>query len=282
VIPLRTRPEGTPLRAGRQVAARLEFLNGPEGTYLADQLTPHPFHITRPFRIPDDPNGMATLYLQSSSGGLYGDDDLSLSIRVGDGASAQVTTQASTVVHHARGGVSRMCVDIHAADGAFVEYLPDPSILFAGARLVSSTTLCLAPGARAILRDAVLGHDPEGKGDPFERLTGETNVMGPDGPLLYDHFDVDGRDWHARTGPWPCHASLVVAGDGAPAAARSTRDALARLPNLWAGASAYADRDLSVARILATDGASLTNALAMAWAAARRALTGVAPRFRRK
>ncbi|MEM9147039.1 MAG: urease accessory protein UreD [Pseudomonadota bacterium] len=282
MIPLRARPEGTPLIAGRQVSAELEFKSGPKGTYLATQLTPHPFHITRPFRIAGDPHGMATLYLQSSSGGLYGDDDLSLSIRVGKGASAHVTTQASTVVHHARGGVSRMGVDIEAGEGALVEYLPDPSILFAGAHLEARTVLRLRPGARAILCDAVLTHDPHGQGDPFDRLSGETTVIGPQGPLLADRFDVHGPDWAARTGPWPCHATLTVAGDGAAGAVCAIRDALTDLPELWAGASAFADRDIAVARILAANGVSLTDALDRAWVAARTALTGAPPRLRKK
>ncbi len=77
--------------ARRQVAAKLTFRRHGSRSFLAHQHTPHPFHLTRPFYLPGDPQGMATLYLQSSSGGLYGDDDLSLHIALEEGAGAHVT-----------------------------------------------------------------------------------------------------------------------------------------------------------------------------------------------
>ncbi|MEO1774960.1 MAG: urease accessory protein UreD [Pseudomonadota bacterium] len=284
MIPLRARPSGTPLAPGRQVAARLAFAAGPGGTWLAGQRTPHPFHITRPFRLAGDPAGMATLYLQSSSGGLYGDDDLDLAIRVGKGAAAHVTTQASTVVHHARGGETRTGVTIEAAEDSLVEYLPDPAILFAGARLDTRLTLSLAPGARAIVADAQLSHDPAGAGDPFERLCAETRIVAADGtPRLIDSVDIDGASWRARTAPWSASAMLVVAGHGdAPAAAGQIGQALAQIEGVWAGASAFGDRDLVVVRLLAEGGVALTRGLATAWAAGRIALTGSPPPARQK
>ena len=73
------RPKRPPPRGVRlSVDASLTFRQRGGRTFLGGQLTPHPFHITRPFYRPDDPAGMATLYLQSSSGGLYGDDQLDL------------------------------------------------------------------------------------------------------------------------------------------------------------------------------------------------------------
>lgn len=282
MIPLRSTPVAAAPARGRQVRAALGFRAGPRGAWLAHQITPHPFHITRPFRIAGDPAGMATLYLQSSSGGLYGDDDLSLSIDVGAGASAHVTTQASTVVHHARGGCAHMGVEITAGEGALAEYMPDPAILFAGARLDTRLSLTLREGARAILCDAALHHDPGGTGAPFERLTAETRIRGPEGPRLIDRIDVAGADWAARTSGWPCHANLIVAGDGAADAVAPIRSALSEDAGVWAGVSAFPDRAVAIARILAPDGVALTRALHRGWAAARMALTGRRPRKRQK
>ncbi|MEM7669942.1 MAG: urease accessory protein UreD [Pseudomonadota bacterium] len=282
MIPLRAGLNGAPLSRGRHVRAALGFRSGPAGAYLAHQITPHPFHITRPFHMADDPAGMATLYLQSSSGGLYGDDELTLSIAADAGTAAQVTTQASTVVHHARGGCARMGVEITAAEGALIEYLPDPAILFAGARLDTRLSLTLSGGARAILCDAALRHDPDGASAPFERLTAETRITGPEGPRLIDRIDIAGAEWAARTGVWPCHATLLVAGPGAADAVIPIQQALGLRPDLWAGVSAFTNRQITLARILAPDGAALTQALHMGWAAARTALTGIAPRRRQK
>ena len=91
----------------RRVSAELGFSRAGPLTYLGAQRTPHPFHITRPFHLSGDPEGMATLYLQSSSGGLYGDDALSLDVTAAAGTAVHLTTTASTVVHAARGGRTR-------------------------------------------------------------------------------------------------------------------------------------------------------------------------------
>ncbi|MEM9047157.1 MAG: urease accessory protein UreD [Pseudomonadota bacterium] len=277
MIPLRADARAEPVRTGRQVQAALRFRPGPSGSYLSHQHTPHPFHITRPFRMAGDPDGMATLYLQSSSGGLYGDDNVALALDVEAEAAAHITTQASTVVHHARGGVARSTVDISVGPRGFVEFLPDPAILFAGAYLAARVSLTLAENAQAIICDAVLHHDPEGAAAPFERWIAETDIHGPAGPVLRDRVDLDGADWRVRMGPWRCHATLIVAGPGAADTVAQLRSALAEGDGLWAGASAFEDRPIAIARILAADGAQLTAALHRAWAAARTALTGKPP-----
>ena len=52
-----------------------------------------------PFYLDRECPEIATLYLQSASGGLYRGDDVALSIVAGPHAAAHVTTQASTLVH---------------------------------------------------------------------------------------------------------------------------------------------------------------------------------------
>ena len=45
-------------------------------------MCPIPFHVTRPFYLDAQRPDLATLYLQSSSGGVYGGDDLSLTLDI--------------------------------------------------------------------------------------------------------------------------------------------------------------------------------------------------------
>jgi len=271
---------------GRRVGARLAFRSAGGGTHLAAQHTPHPFHITRPFRIEGDPQGMATLYLQSSSGGLYGDDDLTLTIAAGAGAAAHVTTQASSIVHHARGGQTRQCTGIAVGPGALVEYCPEPAILFAGARLSAEVDATLAEGGRLILADAALAHDPGGRAVPFDRFANRIRIGRDDGrALLVDRFLVTGADWRRRLGPRPCHGTLTVAGAADPvavgAALSEAIEGPADAPS-YGGVSVLADRGIAIARFLCPDGAGLSTCQARAWAAARTALTGRPPKPRRK
>jgi urease accessory protein len=274
--------------APRRVAARLAFRALAGRTHLARQHTPHPFHITRPFRLAGDPAGMATLYLQSSSGGLYGDDDLSLDIAAGEGAAAHVTTQASTIVHPARGGETRQSVRLSAGPGALLEVCPDPMILFAGARLSAQTVARLAPGARLVLTDAALMHDPDGAGGAFERLESLIRIEDAAGEaVLVDHQVATGAEWIARTGARPCHGTVIAAGldraeAGACEAALAGAFAGEDIARLHAGVSAFPDRGLVLARMLAADGAALSGGLARGWVAVRTALTGTPPPPRRK
>ena len=82
---------------------------------------------------------------------------------VSRGAAAHVTTQASTIVHSMTEGCARQEARIALEPGSFFEYLPDPMILFPGARLASHLRIRFAPGTSAIICDSFLLHDPHGK-----------------------------------------------------------------------------------------------------------------------
>lgn len=280
-----------PIRSGsahpvRRVTAELGFRHAGSLTYLGAQRTPHPFHITRPFHLSGDPEGMATLYLQSSSGGLYGDDSLSLDVTAATGTAVHLTTTASTVVHAARGGRTRQDVSLDLGDDVLMEYLPEPMILFSGADLATTLTARLATGARLILADTALPHDPDGMGKTFARFSNEIEILGTDGqPLMVDRMQVSGADWARRTKGFPAHGILVVAGAiDTDAVASAVGAALASGPEsgVYAAASAFPERQLVVARFLCADGAGLSLTLKSAWAAARGALTGRAPPPRKK
>lgn len=150
---------------GPAVARHLElrFRAEPRGrSYLHRQYVRYPFHLTRPFYL-DRPHlpGLATLYLQSASGGLYAGDSLDTAIAVEAGAAAHVTTQASTIVHRSHRGAGAMLrTELRLEPGAFLALTPDPTILFADAELESLTRAWLAEDASLVLGEAMLGHDP--------------------------------------------------------------------------------------------------------------------------
>jgi len=269
-----------PSRA-RSVHGELTFACVSGRTHLMRQHTPHPFHITRPFRHPCDPQGMVTLYLQSSSGGVYGDDDLALSVGLKPGSAVHLTTQASTVVHDARGrdGASQT-VSLDVGAGALLEYVPDPAIMMAGSRLKTRIHANLADGAKVLLADAQLCHDPEDNGRPFDALECEVAITAAGKTLLLDRFELQGADWLTRTGGYRCAGMMLVAGDTRPGAAML--DAAASVPGVYAGLSNLADREVTIVRFLAEDGVALSRALKAIWMAAREAMTGDIPVARRK
>lgn len=269
----------------------LGFAPDPAGrTFLSRQFSSYPFHIGRAFHLDTGPaQGMATLYIQSCSGGLYTQDDLSVSVDVGDGAQAHLTTQASTIVHRATRGPARQTVRIRVGEGALVEYLPDATILFPGAALDSDLRLELAPTARAILFDSFLAHRFEDAPEVFDRFTNTVEICRPDGrPLAIDRFRVTGPDFAAGTlgqmGGFLCHGSVMAV---APSVDIAEWMALGRQSVSDIGGAAIGLSELPggiglSARILAGEAIAMRRAMSRLWEISRVMMTGAAPARRSK
>ena len=279
--------------------AEIELARDPAGrTFIARQRIAYPFHLTRPFYRDAHTPGLLTVYLQSVSGGLYEGERVAIEVRAGAGSQVHLTSQGSTVVHTMTTGEAHQNVAIEAAAGSLVEYVPDPLIMFPGARLISRVSVVAAEGARAIVADAFHSHDPwahdprGGGARPFARLTSELRVARPDGRsdgrlVCLDRIDIDGRAWAAGTPGIATsgggQASLVVLDPGDPAAlVQCLAAALAPIPNLYAGASVIPGEGGAWTRLLAGDGIALRAGLTAAWVAARTHLTGAPPALHRK
>lgn len=277
--------------AGRRVRAALRFAcDGRGRSFLQRSRTPYPFHVTRPFRFEGDPDGMATLYLQSASGGVYAGDQLDLAVALGADSQVHLSTQASTIVHAARDGTpAEMTTTLQAGAGAFLEWLPDPTILLADARLESTTEAVLEPGARLLLGEAFLSHAPWGGDAPFASFASEIRVRDAEGrTLALDRAQVDGAAWcdggPAAMAGYRAHALLLGVGLACDAEALAAlRAALAEAaPAAYAGVSVLRDGAGWSARILAPDAVVLRAGLDALWRAARVTATGQIPRRRPK
>jgi urease accessory protein len=283
---LRSPASGAPPDRGQ---ARLVFARDGRGrSYLREQFASYPFHLCRPHRFEGDPPGMAAVYLQSSSGGIYQHDRLCLAIAAAERAQAHVTTQAATIVHGMSSGHAEQRVSIRAGAGCLLEYLPDPMILFPGSRLSCRLAVRADPGATVILGEAFFCHDPEGRHRAFDWLLNEISVEAGDSSLLArERYQVSGEAFAARTpglsGGMPAEGCVhVIAPERGAPLLDALREAIMGIPGVQAGASELPNACGVWARVLARDGQALRRALASAWAAARRACTGQAPAPRRK
>src|SRR5262249_39964221 len=153
----------------------LRFESAPSGaTFLARRFVTYPFFLTTPFRLDHVPAGMLTTILQSVSGGIYERERLALSFTVARNAHAHCTTQSATVVHSmSPEQEANQLVTIHAASGSFVEYLPDPLILFPDASLRTALHVEVEDDATVIFSDAFLSHDPDARDRQFRSLFSE-------------------------------------------------------------------------------------------------------------
>ena len=264
-------------------------VDGDGRTFIVRQLAGYPFHVCRPHYFPHDAPGLATLYIQSSSGGIYQEDRHDIAIVAVDGARAHVTTQASTIVHGMERDRAAQRATITAGPGSHVEYIPDPLILFPASRLSTTLTLRIHESATAIVVDSFLMHDPRSADGAFDEFEARTMIEDWGGTrLATDRFRIAGRDILAAM---PGISSDYRAQGLLMMVQRSNRtsDILAQLraeiaviDDVWAGGSTLPNEAGVWLRLLARDGAALRAGMMVAWATASEGITGIRPLPRRK
>ncbi len=262
-------------------------VDGEGRTYLTRQRVGYPFHLGRSLHVPGDPAGMPTLYVQSCSGGIFEHDNLGWRIAADAGARAHVTTSASTIVHSMASGTAQHAIEIEAAAGAFIEYLPDPLILFPESRLATRVTVRAPADAMVLLWDAVVAHDPAGTGRPFDWLDSELRVEDPAGRLLArDRYHIEGATAMQHvpgiTGDATCQAGFLLLVPEAVCTPLLGAVRAALPEGAYAGASTLPGNCGVWLRALAGDAGALRETLQAAWYAARGLLLGATPRPRRK
>ena len=183
--------------------------------------------------------------MQSCSGGVYEDDRLDLTLATAQGAEAHVSTQAATVVHSMPSGSATQRVRIRCEGGSYLEYLPDPQILFPGSRFRSELAVRLGGDAVALVSDSFLSHDPAGRDDKFSAYFSEIVIENEAGKALaIDRLKVDGQAFRDScpgiSGRFQAQGTMIVA--GLDLASRAVTGELHKI---------RLDRDVAASRLLA-------------------------------
>jgi urease accessory protein len=276
--------------ARRPASLALTFANGPQGrVFLERQYAAYPFHVCKVLYEDPELPGMGTLYMQSSAGGIYEHDRHAIDIVTRPGAMAHVTSQASTIVHSMRDAEARLDLTVQAGPGSLLEVLPDPQILFPGSAFAGRTEVSVANDAVVILAESFLTHDPAGEGGTPLRYRSEIVVKDEAGRILaIDRMALSQQTFAAPApgvmGAFMAYGTLLVLAPGRAdklipdAASVASFD----IGSALIGTSALPQGAGQLFRILAVDGAGLKRASHKCWALARLAVTGHAPRSRRK
>jgi len=238
---------------------------------------------------------MVTLYLQSSSGGIYRGDDLSMDVTLEERAQLHLTTQANTIVHNTRGIKARQSVDIVLGKGSYCEYIPDPTVLFSGAAFCSNIQIKLEEGAKILFTDSFMWHDPSHR---LVTERGEHAFAGYDGNikivdqhknlLVLERFRLEGKDvlQHncAIHDCFRAQGSLFMIDQSSSLnpVLEAIREGLAHFNDIYAGASELPNNSGIIIRFLAKDGIALQKALNSSWTIVREHITGIIPKLRRK
>jgi urease accessory protein len=154
--------------------------------------------------------------LLTTSGGVTDGDSLKMAIEIGPSAAAVATTQAAEKIYRAAKGGGHCAIDVavRVGEGASLDWLPQETIVFQGARLKRRTVADVEPGGALLACEmVVLGR----------AASGERFVSG----LLLDSWSV------RRTGRLAWTDTLRIEGETPDGAGFGAANALATVIGVW-------------------------------------------------
>jgi urease accessory protein len=139
---------GAAARLGWQARLELGFTRMGSRTVLDERRHWGPLQVQRPFYPEAD--GACHVYILHPPGGVVGGDELEVRVEVRQGADALLTTPAASKFYRSAGAVARQVQTLRVAEDAALEWLPQETIVYDGARLQSATRVELQGSARFI------------------------------------------------------------------------------------------------------------------------------------
>jgi urease accessory protein len=192
VDPLATRHSPLVTSPGWRAELELGFARSGSKTILARRRHVGPLTVQRPF-YPE--GGVCHVYLLHPPGGVVAGDELAFRVAAETGAEALVTTPAAGKFYRSDGPLARQAVTLDVGAGAALEWLPQETIVYAGAQVVSDLRVELKTGARFIGWE-ILALGRPASGERFE--TGAAR--------LDWRIDLDGQPLYLERQQWDAQA----------------------------------------------------------------------------
>lgn len=258
--------------------------NDTDTTILRVRQQQPPWRVVRGFRAA---SGETLAHVHNLSGGILDTDSLSLQVDIGPRAQAQVTSTGATRVYRSRspGSCASQRMNVSIASDAYLEYLPDQLIPFAGSRFDQVTRVEMERGGSLIWWDRFApGREASGEIFQFESLTSEFELIADGQPIAIERWTlrplIQRVDSIARLGSFRHFATCYVCRAGQPPSywrsfesqMHTVADELSGAEILW-GVTPLRAHGL-VIRGLAVSGRSLAGGLVELWKAAKWILCG--------
>jgi len=234
-----------------------------------------------------------TAVLVNSSGGIIGGDRLEVTLEAAEGASLLVTGQAAEKVYRSTGRISEATTTLIAGPDSLIEFLPQGTIVYDGARFRRVTSINASPGSRVMAGEVLsLGRVERGERFTTGLLHDEWRVRADDRLIWADALhlsDVDGPDKHvtgittALNSPAgfagsPAYATFLYVAPDAKDHLKLARQLLGDTPDtVRAGVTSF--DGLIIARWLGADPADVRCAFGRFWAQFRAGAIGAAERL---
>jgi urease accessory protein len=140
---------------GKTGFLRLGFERRGDQTILAELDRRAPYMAQRALYPDPAMPDLAWLFMITTSGCVLQGDRLALEVTLAPGARAHVTTQSATKVHTMDANYAVQTQVVTLADGAYLEFLPEPLIPHRRARFLSDTRISIAPTATLLYAEVV-------------------------------------------------------------------------------------------------------------------------------
>jgi urease accessory protein len=188
----------------------LEVIRVPRGSVISRA------YATSPLRLltPRSHGRAAWVYSGSYGGGLVGGDALTLTMSVGAGATAFLSTQASTKVYRSELGTS-VVVDARVREGGQLVVWPDPVVCFAASSYRQRQHFELEADTTLVLVDWMTsGRRASGERWRFERYSTRITVRYDGKLVLVDSVSLSAAegDLIARMGRFDVLCTAAVVG----------------------------------------------------------------------
>jgi urease accessory protein len=219
---------------------------------------------------------MAFVMIATTGGGVLQGDRLELSLRLEPGARLHLQNTSATRIYRAPERSQEVMTELTVGPGAFLEYVPDPYIPYAGSEFAQVTRAQVGAGGVLILGEVVGGgRAAHGEQLAYRRFSTRIDVSGPGGAMLFrDAMELIPSQEPATPGALGGGGSavgtlhVVAVGFGAsellPSLGRGLRAGAGDLPN---GAGAWV-------RVISSDVEEALATVRAAWDMARTALLG--------
>lgn len=191
-------------RPGWEAHLQLGFIAINGKTVLKHRSHRGPLVVQRPF-YPED--GVCHVYLLHPPGGVVAGDRLAIDIAVAQDGAALLTTPAAGKFYRSAGDLARQSVSMTVAGGAALEWLPQETIIYEGARLKSEMRIELDAGARFIGWDMLaFGRPAAQEGFNYGTAGLSWHISRAGKPFYLERLQLDAEAFTARWGLNGCSA----------------------------------------------------------------------------
>jgi len=197
---------------GWKAHLNLGFIRGQNKTLLSKRSHYGPLTVQRPFYPEAE---VCHVYILHPPGGIVGGDQLAIDIDVDKSAEALITTPGAGKIYRSVGKQAVQKVSIKVRDDATLEWLPQETIVFEGAQLVSDVRIDLETNARFIGWEILaLGRPAAGEGFKQGKVFLNWQIFRDDSPLFLERMRMDSEAFESRWGLNQCSSfgSLFAVG----------------------------------------------------------------------